>query len=176
MLRSRVKVQEGRVIIPVLPWWSHWLDWLLQPVMYWLQADWRSLPQETHVWNNARFPEKSVRWLSVKQIVTVASDPTATEAYWWQMLPIFHMPRFGGWQRFVVLQPKVAGFSSWYIGWVTPEFAGISLLPLRGPVRLLRGPSTVTFFAVGADGQQIDLQQVGEGRLGSIYYQDVPLR
>lgn len=176
MLRPRVNVVDGQINIPALSWWTRWLDWLLRPLMYWLQYDWRSLPQETHRWNNARIERSKLAWLDSAKCIDVLGDTSAAPRLHWRFVPHSHLPCFGGWQRYVVLRPTGCGPRVWYVGWATEEFGGLSLLPLVGPVRVLRGPSDVVFFGVDADGRQIHLKKIGDGKLGSRYYRDIPLR
>ena len=55
----------------------------------------------------------------------------------------------------------------WHIGWrVSDGRLSVSLIPLTGPVRILRGPGSVEFFALESNGGQIKLQRLGRGVIG----------
>ena len=62
----------------------------------------------------------------------------------------------------MTLEPD--GYSdTWHIGWNDE----VSALPLKGPVRMLRGPDGQRFFALSQSGKQIRLTQVGSGIIGN---------
>ncbi len=166
---------ESHVTIPATPWWGRVLDILLRPVMYWLQADYQSLPQETHVWNNQKYDRDQFTWLLEPWMVHVVGDDQAAARFKWGWLPHFHMPRFGGWKQYAVLEP-ITVCAVWYVGWIADDVVGISLLPLNAKVRVLHGPKSAHFFALNQQGAQVPLRLVGYGLLGSQQYRDVPLR
>jgi hypothetical protein len=81
-------------------------------------------------------------------------------------LPIFHMPIFGGWREYVVIQPSNSvQHDGWHVGWIAKDVVGVSQITLNGPVRLLLGPNAVSFFGVDARGNQIPIIKVGTGRV-----------
>lgn len=139
-------------------------DWLLRPIMYWLQDTWLEEPQGTHFWNNQQFNPKTFSF-DKEWLVTAPCDPFATKRRMWGFIPLFHMPRFGGWREYVALE--VVDFNAkWHIGWVTTELAGVSLVSVQGAVRVLCGPEKTCFFGVTQTGRQIQLKVLGYGRIG----------
>ena len=107
-------------------------------------------------------------------MITVAGDSSAFRR-WWGPLPIFHIPLFGGWSKFVVLETTQNEL--WYIGWLTGDTLGVSKIPLTGPVRVLVGSLPAQFFALRlADGVQLELKSTGHGRVGTAgEFSKVPL-
>jgi hypothetical protein len=79
---------------------------------------------------------------------------------------LFHLPIFGGWRQYIVLAAEHHG--KWHIGWSTPDQTAVSRLALNAdePVRMLLGPGSVSFFAITAEGFQIPLAMIGQGRIG----------
>lgn len=149
-------------------------DWFMVPVMYVLQGNFQERPQQTHRWNNQQLHNYDVRYLEARDIIIVPGDCGANER-WWGILPRFHMPILGGWDKFVVLQPQEP-IAEWYVGWVAFDTLGVSKIPLDGPVRLGIGPRQAHFFGIDAGGKQIPLKVVGEGRIGQAgQYKDIPL-
>ncbi len=145
--------------------WEKFLTWVMTPIMYLLQGTFSERPQETHLWNNCKIdPEGD--WLpNHNKTVRVTGSIFATTDRWLGFIPIFHMPIFGGWREYVVLLPADST-RKWYVGWQTKDAFGVSMIPVRGAVRVLRGPGDVCFFAVTQHGLQIPLKKVGEGMIG----------
>ncbi|HMP67413.1 MAG TPA: hypothetical protein PKA60_01550 [Candidatus Paceibacterota bacterium] len=80
---------------------------------------------------------------------------------------LFHLPRFGGWKKYVVIKSANSGLKKWHIGWVANDRIGISRIPVKGPVRMLIGPESVKFFGIDlASGQQIQISRVHDGKIG----------
>lgn len=150
-------------------------DYLMMPLMYVLQGNFRESPQRTHRWNNIHLAAQELHFLEDEQMVSVKEDETAS-ARWRAFLPIFHIPLFGGWKQFVVLEPT-SPQDIWFVGWVAGDVAGVSTIPLTGPVRVLRGASPVQFFGINEHGNQIDMVKSGEGEVGKVSttHQRVPL-
>lgn len=140
-------------------------DKLMLPIMYFLQGNFREVPQRTHKWNNVKYPIENVNQLISKMICTVEGDENATRRWFLKVIPIFHMPIFGGWKRFIVLEPVVKQ-DFWYVGWVAGDTIGVSQIQLNEKVRLLKGPGPAQFFGINEHGEQIDLKLVGEGVIG----------
>ncbi len=151
--------------VPPLGWLGRSADLLMIPLMYLVQASLEA-PQRTHVWNNLklRTPEDRAK-LDTSRMCKVLGDGSAA-APWLGMVPVFHIPLLGGWRRYVVLEPVSRDVSEWVPGWVSPDVVGVSRLYLKGPVRLLRGPSDALFFGIDQSGRQIELRIVGFGRIG----------
>lgn len=148
-------------------------DWLMTPVMYALQGNFSEQPQRTHRWNNQHLCNFDISHLRAHDIVIVEGDIGANKR-WLGPLPLFHMPVFGGWSKFVVLEPSIP-VTEWYVGWVAFDALGVSMIPLNGPVRLGIGPRQAQFFALNANGEQLPLAVIGEGRVGQAgQFKDVP--
>lgn len=149
-----------------------WLDDLFRPIMLWLQDNTAEEPQRTHPWNWTRIPNETARLrLGRDQMAPVAADPKACKRYWFPY-PKFHMPRFGGWNQYVVLTPargtqKWIPGETWYIGWIGDEGeACVSRVPLTTPVRMLRGPTKTKFFALDRHHRQIGVFTSDFGETG----------
>ncbi len=144
--------------------WQVTADYLMLPIMYFLQLNLFESPQRTHFWNNTKMPIQSVHWLRSDAVVSVEADTTAKRR-WFGPIPLFHMPIFGGWKQYVVIAPQVPQ-NEWYIGWLAGDVAGVSHITLSGSVRLLLGSGPAQFFGVNEHGEQIMLQEVGRGEVG----------
>ncbi len=150
-------------------------DVLMIPVMYFLQWNIREAPQQTHFWNNQKLVVSEVEDINPKLLVTVAGNPRAIRR-WFGPIPVFHMPIFGGWKNFIVLEPVQTVSSHWHVGWIASDVIGLSQIKLKGPVRLLTNPGSVQFFGVLKDGTQVELHTVGHGSMGQAgKYAKVPL-
>ncbi len=134
------------------------------PLMYLLQGNISESPQRTHRWNNLHLKNMQITDLHADKIEIVPGVPHAHKR-WLGPIPLFHMPIFGGWKKFVVLQPKQE-ITEWYVGWIAFDVLGVSKVPLSGPVRLGIGPRQAQFFGVTPAGEQIDIDVVGEGFIG----------
>ena len=121
-------------------------DYLMLPVMYILQGNFRESPQRTHRWNNIHLKTEDLSSLDADKIESVSADGDSS-TWWIGPMPHFHMPIFGGWKNFVVLEPKNPQ-NVWYVGWLIGDFIGFSKIPLKNKVRLCRGPLPLHFFAV----------------------------
>lgn len=139
-------------------------DYLMLPVMYLLQGNFRESPQRTHRWNNSHLKIEDLNLFDADKVESVAADE-ASSTWWIGPLPHFHMPIFGGWKRFVVVEPKESQ-NEWYVGWLLSDALGLSKIPLKGKVRLGIGPLPLQFFGVDSDGRQIDIDIVGYGSIG----------
>jgi hypothetical protein len=141
--------------------------------MYLVQGHCNEVPQETHFWNNRKIPETELEWLDPQLMVRVAADPQARKR---TLLPFFHMPILGGWKNFTVVSTRHS-IGEWFIGWKTDDVCGLSLIPVRNAVRVLKGPGETFFFGVDPKGMQVPVQIIGEGVLGQTHaFQSVPLR
>lgn len=154
------------------------LDILMIPIMYIISGTLREKPQETHFWNNLKLTQQDILYLDKDKMIHCEGSSSAKR--WWKRIPIFHMPIFGGWKKYILVQKadewsEVKG--DMYIGWICPEVVGVSRIPLRSPVRLLLGPGKVSFFGINSKGEQFELEKVGIGYIGDgSSYGRYPLR
>jgi hypothetical protein len=169
---------------------GRYFDRIFEPLMFWLQGNKEELPQRTHFWNNYKFHRKNHRFLKDNLMACVQPDPEAVKRRLWGFIPIFHMPRFGGWKKYVALCP-VENWSggSWRVGWLLPDKkteisqyinwlfpvkkAGISMIPLNGPVRCLIGDEKIKFFAIDTKGNQLPLSVTGHFSIGKGIFTDL---
>ncbi len=155
--------------------WSKTADALMIPIMYFLQGNIFELPQKTHFWNNCKLTRKDASSLDSSLCVTVVEQEHSVPR-WFGPVPIFHMPIFGGWKTFVVLEPVDHSVTEWYVGWIASDVAGLSQIKLTAQVRLLTCEGSAEFFGVTKNGTQIALQAVGHGKIGEQEeYAKVPL-
>lgn len=149
-------------------------DYLMMPVMYLLQGNFREVPQRTHRWNNIHLQYVNIADLHADKVVIVPGVPYA-QRRWFGPIPLFHMPIFGGWKKFIVLEP-VNQTDEWYIGWVAFDALGLSKIPLSDAARLGIGPRQAQFYGLDSQGNQLDLRLVGEGYIGKAgHFSQVPL-
>ncbi len=155
------------------PRWKRLLDKLFEPVMYWLQGTRSELPQQTHFWNNERW---DAGWYHQDWFLSFSGDTNAKQPRFLGFIPLFHMPRLGGWKRFVVLEP-VKPVHCWRVAWTGPDNGGgITQIPLSGPVRMTIGPRPVRFYGLTSNGKQIQLRCLGKGEIGKAGpYANIPL-
>lgn len=134
-------------------------------------------PQETHFWNNEKLTYDEIDGLDETMMCFVPGSPGAAASRWWGFIPRFHLP-IVGWQEYVVLRPKYLLGGSWYVGWITRDAAGVSLIPVRSMVKCLVGAGDAGFFALDASGRQIPIEQIGSARLGygPADFKNAPLR
>ncbi|MBP9759996.1 MAG: hypothetical protein KBD24_01355 [Candidatus Pacebacteria bacterium] len=134
-------------------------------------------PQETHLWNNDRLTPEEVESINQYLLVSSNGDSSARMRRFLWIIPLFHLPIFGGWRRYRVLTPTDYG-TVWYVGWIPEDApAGYSRIPIIGYVRVLEGHGPCKWFAVDKYGNQIPLQRVGFGRVGEGGpYAHTPLR
>jgi len=160
--------------IPSLRWWEKVLDVLFVPLMYLVSGTFKETPQRTHRWNNMKLRVADVRYFDQKEMIYVPGVKATSR--WLGMMPLFHLPILGGWRKYIVLQPTEDQIHPWHIGWIAGDVVGVSRIPLRGPVRVLRGPGDVRFFACTKEGEQIDFVLTGTGTIGEGgEYKKVPL-
>lgn len=141
-------------------WRGKLADKLMAPIMYLGAGTFQEVPQRTHRWNNAKLKPEDIAHLLQDQMVTCEGDPEAIDMGWIR----FHLPIFGGWQNYVVLEPLIN--TTWHVGWITPRVIGISRIELLGPVRVLLGPHPISFFAVDWKNNQRPVRKIGEGKIG----------
>ncbi len=169
---------------------GRFFDWLMKPIMYWLQGDWVEEPQRTHFWNNVKLAKSEIRDLNVSEMIECEACKSKAPVRWkWGFVPIFHMPRFGGWKKYVCISSDWSVGQDWYIGWICEDGTiGLSLVPIKpskrprfggyrskGDIRVLIGPCRVKFFGLTSDGVQIDICIIDFGEIGDKKFPDVPL-
>lgn len=158
------------VHIEPLGTWARRADTLLTPIMYLAAGTFRESPQRTHAWNNRELTPKEARRLDLSEhyCVTGEADPNASPRWKWGFIPLFHLPIFGGWRKYLVLTPSDFKYEKeWHLGWHTKSLTGVSRIPVRPYVRALLGNEPVTFFGIDAEtGYQIPLMRWGDGAVG----------
>lgn len=132
-------------------------------------------PQKTRFWNNKTIPEGSFI-LDSKLVMFIDGNKNETARRKWKIIPISHMPRFGGWTDYAVLSPRDKDIRVWFVGWKTDDAFGLSLIPIQNQVRVLVGPNDVQFFGVDFNGEQINLDLDGRGKIGELNeFSSIPL-
>lgn len=158
------------------------LDAILHPIMWFLSGFTRDSIQRTHVWNITKFTQEIEDGIGLQIKGREKSKVRQNN------LGIFHMPIFGGWKFYIILERVDDAAQPWHIGWEykrRPLWEGtsrritmreVSVIPLKGKVKVLSGPGQrrVTFFGVDKNGEQIRLKQAGEGVNGDMKYKDIP--
>ena len=159
-------MKEMLDLITPLTWWEKKATYMLNPVMRILsgRAACHESPQQTHPWNHVSFDASVTSLLDPTQMADCAGIATAKPSYW-HGINRCHMPIFGGWKNYVVLEQL--GVAVWYVGWITPTNVGVSRIPLYGPVRMLIGPQDVSFFALDTlNKRQRKIYNLGQGEIG----------
>lgn len=150
-----------------LGFWVRVADALMLPLMYFLSGTVFEIPQRTHRWNNTKFSVDDVTHLETDRMVVFQGAFEVTPRILFGFLPLFHMPLFGGWREYVVLEPTDGSVREWHIGWSVEWIRGVSNVPVHGPARALLGKGRVSFFGIDAStGEQIALRHIGIGRIG----------
>ncbi len=148
-------------------------DLLMFPLM-WAFVSLKGLPQRTHLWNIRNFSPGERNRINQHMTATFPGNPRAQKRGKIRAhLPIW----LGGWDEYVVVAPGDHN-QQWYVGWMAGDnFAGMSLIPLCGPVRVLIGPGPVGFFALDEDGKQIQIHTLGRGNISKLgKFSRFPLR
>lgn len=146
------------------------VDFLLVPFM-WFLGKFTFPLQETHPWHVQTFLPK----LGYKRLM-VKSKKTNLRFGHESRFGLYHMPIFGGLNKYAVLEAH--GFNNyWHIGWIGTNKSQIQKLPIRqSRIKLLR-PKNGYFEAVAFDeyGRNIKLKLVGNGRIGDRKYPGIRL-
>ncbi len=150
--------------VPPLGWLARFADWAMFPVMYLVSGTLSESPQRTHRWNNKKLRPRDVQYLLPHSMVHSSGTPSSGR-FWWKM-PLFHLPVFGGWRHYIVLEPLCPPDTSWHVGWITRDVVGVSRITSRGPVRVLLGSENVLHFGLYPDGTQLFVKKIGEGTIG----------
>lgn len=169
-----MKTHFERNLSPVkpMPALFRLLDLLLVPVMRALGVG-SELPQETHRWHCQAITANDL--VDETLALTIDGDDPSPRSNKIFPLPLFHMPVFGGWTRYVVVE-VLSDISVWHIGWVHTECppgfklrSAIQRLPIRTrKIRMLKLPhgNRMKLFALAPDGTQLACRASGEGFLG----------
>jgi len=157
-----------RITVKPLSSFELYADALMHPLMVLLSGAPGESPQRTHRWNYSAYSEEEqsslVGFLKKDEVVDMPANSQACTPHQFG-LPFLHLPQFGGWKDYVVLEPQKD--VEWHVGWLTDHSAGVSRLTLTGPVRMLLGPDPVMFFGVtDRTGTQLPLKKIWEGRIG----------
>lgn len=118
-------------------------DAIMYPIMFATSGAFEA-PQRTHFWNNHKFNAETAN--ALRNNLALHCPGLYGEVVRTTQADVrFHLPIIGGWKKYLVLEPTVA-HDEWYVGWLTSEGGGVSMIPLDGKVRLLIGPDDVHFF------------------------------
>lgn len=146
---------------------GRWVDTKFEWVMRHVSGAPLEVAQRTHRWNNHHLNEEDVSHLNPEWMVSHQGDQSARKL---PCIPVLagalaHITKYGGWKRYLVLMPNTT--HEWHIGWRWSDGAGVSRVRVKGPIRILVGPSSTEWFGVEADTNiQIQVEQVGEGWIG----------
>jgi hypothetical protein len=166
MVITRIKPQ-GR-----LGWLA---DMFMLPVMFLTQLTIFERLQRTHAWNNKKLDQTELYRIDKRHCCQVVGLPHAVPRWYWSWFPLFHIPVLGGWKEYVVIAPAIE--ETWFPGWLSDDGAGVSLIPIKGAVRLLLGPKEVLSFGLTETGEQVPVRCVDVGVLGEKGpYRSLPLR
>lgn len=154
-----------KIEIKPLNLWERLADFLMTLVMHIIHiisGAFGEKPQQTHKWNNRKLLPSETKELDLALMATVNGAPCKIKkqgGIW------FHLPFAGGWKHYVVIAPTTPQ-TEWYVGWHNEEVSGVSRIRLSTPVRLLRGPREISFFGISAEGEQIEVEEIGRGTIG----------
>lgn len=156
---------KNKIIVRPLGRLAKLSDILMVPIMYLISGTLKEVPQRGHGWNNMNLSVDAVKNLdrSIMVHCSNADDEVAISRW----LFLFHMPIFGGWRNYVVLEPGKQS-SGWYVGYICKDgVIGISRIKLSGKVRMLVGFGA-SFFGIDADSyKQIPIKKIGMDRIGN---------
>ena len=148
-------------------WLAAVLDWMMLPLMYFVSGTLSEIPQRTHRWNNKKLTQAEVAQLTDSRQFVVQVGVAGGKKRYVYKTPLFHMPIFGGWKKYMVFEPCREVPSGWHIGWIAGDICGVTTINLKSPVRMLLGPGDTTFFGIDAKtGEQIPIKMVGRGMIG----------
>jgi hypothetical protein len=154
-----------------LPIYIKILDTLLYPIMFAFNGFNKTDVQKTHPWHIKSF-NKSL--LSSKNTTLIKGKDTSKVKDVW--FGLFHMPIFGGWKNYVVLEP-INYKGVWFLGWSTQKHTQLNKIPISGAIKALEGPkgNTTYFFAIDKNKNFIELKVVARGKIGDEQYKNLPL-
>jgi hypothetical protein len=166
-----------RFVIPKTPGFFRLVDFAMKPIMFVLGGFNRNSLQETHPWHLYRnIDEKNI---DLSLVYTHQGDDSSLIQK--HALFLFHSPIFGGWKKYIVLEPSTSE-RPFYIGWTiqtkNTRKTEVHKLPIyENSIRVLSGSPLFSgyFFALSAEGEQVPIKCIGQGRLGDGQYSDVRL-
>ena len=137
--------------------------------------------QESHQWHCQPIrPEE----IDESLCVSVEGDDRSSCKNKLFPLPRFHMPIFGGWKNYVILEVEPNN-SAWHVGWIflqyprgfSPRHSVHKKKIIENRIRVLKLPNGhhTMFFAISDSGTQLSIKIVGEGVLGDNRHADVHL-
>jgi len=152
---------------------GRFFDWFFTWFMFLLQGNFKEVPQITHFWNNIKLSKRELSDISNNGVVHTAGSSSVGPR-----VPYSYLPRMRkGWCEFLVLEPRENKEEIWFVGWSTDDARGISIIPVRGKVRLLLGTGSVWFFGLDSEGSQIPITNIGHGKIGDAgKFSRTPLR
>lgn len=139
-------------------------DTLMRPFMYVVSGTCWEAPQGTHAWNWHKITHAEAGALSTAMMVTSPGRHGECGRHH-RLISRYHMPVFGGWRRYIVLEP-VTHSRPWYVGWITTDQAGVSRIPIAERVRVLEGPEPTRWFGLDDCGSQVVIWECGKGKIG----------
>lgn len=155
----------GRWKVKPIGWIAEVADMLMTPLMYLASGTLIEAPQRTHRWNIEELPRESFRRFDPDMMVIVPGSPDSFDG---PRRVKFHVPIFGGWRDYAVIEPEV-DVGVWHPGWTTgiDNGGGVSRLRFTDPIRVLKAFGDMYFFGIDAEtGKQIPVRLIGEGRIG----------
>lgn len=172
--------ETNNLAIPPTPLYFRIFDFLLMPFMFALSGFKVNGIQNTHGWHTKDIPETSLESSKFLEVVGTDDSKYKNIGGVLKHFGLFHMPIFGGWTHYLVLENKDFNNLPWFIGWRIHS-AGVtqySNLPIKkAKVRVLSGlkGNKVSFFGLTKEGKQVNLSLVDKGVIGDSKYADVPL-
>lgn len=165
--------------IKKVPTYFRVLDYLLFPLMWILCGCKFELPQETHRWHMRNYHHIDV---PKNKSVRIEGDDKSKRSV--KGFPFYHIPLFGGWKNYVILEVEDFG-SFWNLGWIV-EFKDhsksdryqVQASRIYGRfIKVLKGinDSDKIFFAIKKDGSFANIKLIDHGRLGEGKYRSVRL-
>ena len=150
-------------------------DCILSPFMFLLGGLKMDSIQQTHGWHTLDVDPNVVDLK--KSLTVIGSDASKFNNFGRIIdhLGVFHMPIFGGWKNYVILECKD---TFWYVGWLSKGFSQAHCLPIKGSkVKVLTGikGNKTVFFGVDKNGNQVPIKKLAQGILGDGKYKSVPL-
>jgi hypothetical protein len=120
-------------------------------------------PQQTHFWNNTKFPPERLKDFDQELFVRCEGVPDAPPV---GLCGMGYIHAFTKWRQYAAISPERPE-EGWHIGWTNEHVSGVSRIRLTTPVRVTLGPGPNAFFGVASkDGAQRKVTEIGRGVLG----------